>query len=109
MLPVILVFLLAGLFLALSVAHFLEKGALLNNAWLYASREERSAMDKKPHYRQSAVVFLLLAAVFALNGVGMVTKNDLFTIIAMAVVIAAVVYAVVSFIRLVRSQGRETE
>lgn len=104
MLPIILVFLLSLLFLGLSVAHFLEKGILLNNAWLYASKQKRSAMDKRPHYRQSAVVFLLLAVVFTLNGVGMVTENDLFSALAVAAVIVTIIYAVLSSVKLARSQ-----
>ena len=43
-----------------SVRSFKEKGFLFNNAYLYASKEERATMDKKPHYRQSAVVFLMI-------------------------------------------------
>ena len=106
MLRIVLVFLLALLFLWLSVAHFLEKGALLNNAWFYASKEERAAMDKKPHYRQSAVVFLLLAVVFALVGMGLSTGKDLFISMAIAVVVAAMAYAVLSSVRLSRSQSK---
>lgn len=43
-----------------SFRSFKEKGFLFNNAYLYASKEERATMDKKPHYRQSAVVFLMI-------------------------------------------------
>ena len=42
-----------------SIRSFMEKGFLINNAFIYASKQERDAMDKRPHYRQSGVIFLL--------------------------------------------------
>ena len=41
--------------LVLSIRHFQQKGFLWNNAWLFASEQERKHMDKAPHYRQSAI------------------------------------------------------
>ena len=40
-----------------SYLQFNEKGFLFNNAYIYASKEERKVMDKKPHYKQSGIVF----------------------------------------------------
>ncbi len=53
----------------ISVLQFQEKGFLLNNAYLWASPKEREQMDekkemKRPHYRQSGWVFLLLGISF---------------------------------------------
>lgn len=31
---------------------FHEKGFLFNNAYIYAAKQERETMDKKPHYQQ---------------------------------------------------------
>lgn len=50
--------------LIVSVMQFMEKGPLMNNAWIWATRIEREATDKKPHYRQSGVVFAFLSAIF---------------------------------------------
>ena len=36
----------------MSVRSFMEKGFLFNNAYIYASKEEREKMNKKPHYHQ---------------------------------------------------------
>lgn len=52
--------------LIISYFQFKEKGFLFNNAYLYASEKERETMDKKPHYRQSAIVFLLIGISFSL-------------------------------------------
>lgn len=51
-------------FSVISLMSFQEKGFLFNNAWIWASKQEREAMDKKPHYRQSAIGFALCAAEF---------------------------------------------
>lgn len=56
---------LALISLAIGIISFLEKGFLFNNAYIFASRQEREKMDKKPHYRQSAIVFTLISLVFA--------------------------------------------
>lgn len=43
---------------------FLEKGYLFNNAYIWAAKDVRDTMDKKPYYRQSAIAFGLVGAVF---------------------------------------------
>ena len=53
----IAVFLLAGGLFFLGVRQLLERGYLLNNAWIYATKKERESMNKKPYYRQSGIVF----------------------------------------------------
>ena len=58
-------FLSAGAF-AVSVMQFHEKGFLWNNAYIFASKEERRKMDKKPYYRQSGFVFMLIGIIFGL-------------------------------------------
>lgn len=42
----------------------MEKGFLFNNAYIWASKQKREQMDRKPHYRQSAIAFALCAAIF---------------------------------------------
>ena len=51
----IIMFAIAGVLLLFSIRSFLERGFLLNNAYLYASKEERKTMNKKPYYKQSAM------------------------------------------------------
>ena len=43
----------------MSVRSFAEKGFLFNNAYIYATKQEREKINKKPHYRQSAIVFFV--------------------------------------------------
>ena len=82
----------------LSIRSFKGKGVLLNNAYLYASRKEREAMDKKNYYRQSAVVFFLISIVFALNGFEIMCQIGWLSYIAIATIIITVIYAIVSSI-----------
>ena len=91
-----LCFLLAiGAFI-ISFFSFREKGFLFNNAYLYASKEERATMDKKPHYRQSAIVFLMIGIVFLLIAISVFCINRWIRYIAIAVAIIAIIYAIVS-------------
>lgn len=48
----IIVFLLAAICAFISARHFAEKGYLFNNAYIWASKDKREKMNKKPHYRQ---------------------------------------------------------
>lgn len=41
----------------LSYRQFNEKGFLFNNAYIFASKQERETMNKKPHYKQSGICF----------------------------------------------------
>lgn len=50
--------------LGISAVQFKERGFLFHNAYIWASKQERDRMDKKPYYRQSAVAFALCGAIF---------------------------------------------
>lgn len=91
--------LISALLFLLSFRSFREKGFLFNNAWIYATEEERKNMNKKPHYRQTAIVFLLLGVVFVMNAVAILTGIDIFYPVAIGITIATVVFAVVSSVK----------
>ena len=82
----------------MSVRSFMKKGFLFNNAYIYASKEEREKINKKPYYHQSAIVFLLIAFIFLLNAIAVFFKVNWIFYIVVAVVIVALIYAVVSSI-----------
>ncbi len=81
-----------------SVRSFQEKGFLFNNAYIYASKQERETMDKKPHYRQTAIVFLLIGTTFLMNGLMLIVKADWFLYVVLAIMGVAIIYAIVSSI-----------
>ena len=92
----VILFTVAVVAFALSICAFNEKGLLLNNAYLHATEKEREAMDKRPYYRQLAVVFLLISVVFVLNGFDAVLQFELLSYIAITVVIITAIYAILS-------------
>ena len=77
-LSVILFLAAAGLAL-LGVRHLRQRGRLFNNGWLYATPRQRAQMSsarKAAYYRQSGTVFCLLAGVFALIALSVLTESD---------------------------------
>lgn len=92
----VIVFGIAVILIVLSINHFLEKGYLLNNAFIYASKEQRAAMDKKHYYRQSAIVFSLLSVVFFIIGISVLTKNYKFELTVIPIIAGTVLYAAIS-------------
>lgn len=90
----------------MSIRSFMEKGFLFNNAYIYASKQEREKMNKKPHYRQSAIVFLLLSLIFLLNAIAVLLEVNWIFYIVVAVVIVTLIYAVVSSITIEKNKKR---
>ena len=97
-------FVLAAACAALSIRHFRQKGFLFNNAYIYASRQEREAMDKAPHYRQSAVVLLLVAALFVLLGFSVLTQKTWLLWAEGALTAVSLIYAIASSIQIERKK-----
>lgn len=84
--------------LIISLRAFQEKGFLLNNAYIYASPEEREKLDKKPWYRQTAIAFLLISIIFALLALEVWLDAHWLFFGVLGVSVIAVVYAVASSI-----------
>ena len=80
----------------ISAMHFMQKGKLFNNAYLYASKEEREKMNKKPYYRQSAIVFLGLGTIFLFNAIQALVEKDWPFQMVIGLSICTLVYAVIS-------------
>ncbi len=80
----------------MSARSFMEKGFLFNNAYIYASKQEREKMNKKPHYRQSAIVFLLLGLLFLLIALAVLLEANWICYVGIALVIITLIYAIVS-------------
>ena len=104
----------SSLTLLLSVASFIigyfqyrEKGFLFNNAYIYASKEERKRMNKKPYYRQSAIVFTGMGIVFLVIAAVIFTGWIWLHLITIVVLILSVIYAIASFTAIERSKERK--
>ena len=84
------------LLVLLGIRSFMQKGFLFNNAYIYASKDERQTMDKKPHYRQTGIIFVLIGAMFAINGTALLLERNWLYIIVGVLALAAMIYAVAS-------------
>lgn len=85
--------------LIISITSFKETGFLFNNAYIWASKQERETMDKKPHYRQSAIAFALIAAMFLCMAIECVILTGWLWIIVGTFAIATLVYAIASSLK----------
>lgn len=95
----ILIFIIAIIAFVISIRSYQEKGFLFNNAYLYASKEERETMDKKPHYRQSAIVFFMIGIIFLLNAINVFLKKNWIFYLVLLVSVVTIIYAIVSSIK----------
>lgn len=102
----ILILVSLGAFI-ISIRSFKEKGFLFNNAYLYASKQERSHMDKKPHYRQSAVVFLLIGVILLLTAVWVLFHSWWIFYAMIAAIVITIVYAIISGITIGLQTSKE--
>lgn len=101
--PALIMFAISLLCIVTGVRHLAEKGYLFNNAWIWAPDEERRALDKRPYYRQSGIIFLLLAGVWLFTGLYVLLGAGIMLGISAGWMSAATVYAVVSQVRIDRS------
>ena len=99
-----ILFLVAIVAFVMSYRSFKEQGILFNNVYIYASKQEREAMNKTPHYRQSAIVLLLIGTIFLLNGVSVLLPMDWIFFLVIAISVAAIIYALVSSIAIERGK-----
>lgn len=100
----IAVFVIAGVCLFVGIRSFLERGFLLNNAYIYASKEERETMDKRPYYRQSAIIFSVLCVAFLVIGLALILKNDKLFLLEIPLFAGVIVYAIISTIMINRKK-----
>ena len=91
----------------ISYFQFKEKGYLFNNAYLWASPEERKRMDenkesKKPHYRQSGFVFMFIGIFCLILAIYIFTDWMWMLVPFWLFVVISVVYAIRSSIQIER-------
>jgi len=102
----LLVFIIAAILAVVSIRSFQNKGFLFNNAYIYASKEERGKMDKKPYYRQSAIVFCILCAVFLVIGLSLLLHKDKLFLLEIPLIVGVIIYAIVSTVQINKQTKR---
>ena len=103
----VLTFSLAFGLAVISFRSFKNQGFLFNNAYIYASEKERETMDKKPYYRQSAIVFLILSLLFIAIGLSVVLADSRINLLEIPLGLAAVIYAVVSSVQIGKKERKQ--
>lgn len=61
-------------------------------------------MDKKPYYKQSGIVFLMIGIVFLIDAVEMILETGWLFYPVIVVAIIAIVYAIVSSVVMERNK-----
>ena len=97
---------IAVLCFVFSYLQFNEKGFLFNNAYIYASKQERETMNKKPHYKQSGVVFLLIGIIFLINAIDMILQTGWLFYLVIGIAIIAIMYAIVSSVMIEKNKNK---
>ncbi len=105
----IIMFVIAAVSILLGIMQLLEKGPLLNNAWLYADEEQRRTMNKRPYYIQSGIVFVMIGIQFMMLGFFALTKMKVFLILQFTVIGIMVITAVVSAVVIEKKQKKKVE
>ncbi len=98
----VIAFVSAGIIAVISACQFAEKGFLFNNAYIWASKEEREKLDKSPYYRQSAIVFALISAVFLVIGISVLLHNYKIQLLEIPLIAGALIYAIISSVKIER-------
>lgn len=98
----IIVFIISIAMFIISFRSFREKGFLFNNAYIFASKEERATMYKKPYYKQVALVFLMLGILFSLIAADIIFKTGWLFYVEILCIVIVLIYAVVSSVMISR-------
>ncbi|MCR4660550.1 MAG: DUF3784 domain-containing protein [Clostridia bacterium] len=101
----IIIFINALILIILSILHFAEKGFLLNNAYIYASKNEREKMNKKPYYRQSAISFCILSVIFIVSGLTVIFSNTYILFAEIPLIVGLIIYVILSSIKINKSNN----
>ena len=104
----VIVYIIAAGNLALGTTQLLQKGKPINNAYLYANEEERRAMDWRPYFRQSGIVFLMLGLQFLMLGFFCISRLSVFLIAEFLLLGTVVIYAVASSILIEKNKKKGT-
>ncbi len=100
----IFVFFISLVSFVISIRSFRKKGFLFNNAYIFASEQERKNMDKNPHYRQSGVVFLLIGIIYLLIGLQTLLAVGWILYVVAAISFVTIIYAFISSISIKKNK-----
>lgn len=100
----IVVLILSLIAFVISILSFMQKGFMFNNAYIYATKEERKKMNKKPYYRQTAITFLLIGIIFLLLGINIFLKISWLSYVSLMLAVVTLIYSIVSTVKIERKK-----
>lgn len=100
----IVVFILSLIAFVISILSFMQKGFMFNNAYIYATKEERENMNKRPYYRQTAITFLLIGIIFLLLGINIFLKISWLSYVTIMLAVVTLIYSIVSTVKIERKK-----
>ena len=109
LIALIIIFAISVILFLLSIMSFLERGFLLNNAYLYASKEERKTMNKKPYYRQSAIGFCALSVCFLVVGLSLALHQKKLLLLLIPLIVGIIIYVIASTIQINKEVNKKDE
>ena len=109
LIALIIIFAISVILFLLSIMSFLERGFLLNNAYLYASKEERKTMNKKPYYRQSAIGFCALSVCFLVVGLSLALHQEKLLLLLIPLIVGTIIYVIASTIQIDKEVNKKTK
>lgn len=81
-----------------------EKGPILSNTYLWATKEERKKMDKTAEYHLVTVVFGLLGIIFMLLTIRVFSSCIFLTIAIAILILTLLVYAIKESIKTIKNE-----
>ena len=103
---IIINFILMAFCVFICARQFAEKGFLFHNAYLLATKEERVKMEKGSYYRQSAIVFCFLSAVFFVGGLSIVIRIKKLLLLEIPLIAGVLLYTIISSIKIEKQTKR---
>lgn len=96
----VILLILGAICFYVSYNSFRERGFLLNNANIWNSKDGRRNLDKKLHYRQSAIGFFIIGIAFICMALGLHFYINALYFLGWGLEIVACIYAIVSSVRI---------
>ena len=103
------VFAFAAVWVVLGIVSLCGKGFLFNNAYIWASKKEREQMDKRPYYKQTGIVFILIGVMIAIFGLDVLFKAGWIWLLGLAFGLLIGVYAIVSTVAIENRKKNQAE
>ncbi|MBR1393125.1 MAG: DUF3784 domain-containing protein [Ruminococcus sp.] len=100
----VLLFIAAAVLTALAVRQLKCKGYCFNNAYIWADKKQRETGDFTPYYKQSGIIFLMIAGLDVLNGLYVLLKTGWLLVGAAALMALTVCYAVSSSVKIEKAK-----